>query len=157
MMISSYKGNLGLFLSCAWWEELAIRNVSIQIQGLRFFWGFPSSSATKESTCNVGDSHFIPDPLEKGQATHSSILGLPQWLSWYRICLPCGRPGFNPWIVKIPWRREQLPALVFWPGEFQGLTFRDSIQIQGLRYFWAIQNMGTLPYLLSSFLEWNKD
>ena len=22
------------------------------------------------------------DPLEKGQATHSSILGLPWWLSW---------------------------------------------------------------------------
>ena len=23
------------------------------------------------------------DPLEKGQATHSSILGLPLWLSWF--------------------------------------------------------------------------
>ena len=22
------------------------------------------------------------DPLEKGQATHSSVLGLPWWLSW---------------------------------------------------------------------------
>ena len=22
------------------------------------------------------------DPLEKGQATHSSVLGLPLWLSW---------------------------------------------------------------------------
>ena len=22
------------------------------------------------------------DPLEKGEATHSSILGLPWWLSW---------------------------------------------------------------------------
>ena len=22
------------------------------------------------------------DPLEKGEATHSSILGLPSWLSW---------------------------------------------------------------------------
>ena len=22
------------------------------------------------------------DPLEKGEATHSSILGLPLWLSW---------------------------------------------------------------------------
>ena len=25
--------------------------------------------------------HLV-DPLEKGQATHSSILGLPLWLSW---------------------------------------------------------------------------
>ena len=32
-----------------------------------------------------------------------------------------GRPGFNPWIGKMPWRREKLPTPVFWPGEFQGL------------------------------------
>ena len=36
------------------------------------------------------------DLLEKGQATHSSILGLPLWLSWWRICLQCRRPGFDP-------------------------------------------------------------
>ena len=24
------------------------------------------------------------DSLEKGEATHSSVLGLPLWLSWYR-------------------------------------------------------------------------
>ena len=27
----------------------------------------------------------------------------------------------DPWIEKIPWRRERLPTLVFWPGEFHGL------------------------------------
>ena len=26
-----------------------------------------------------------------------------------RLCLQCGRPGFNPWVGKIPWRRERLP------------------------------------------------
>ena len=31
------------------------------------------------------------------------------------------KPGFNPWVGKIPWRREQLPTPVFWPGEFHGL------------------------------------
>ena len=30
----------------------------------------------------------------------------------------CGRPGFNPWVGKISWRRERLPSPVFWPGEF---------------------------------------
>ena len=35
------------------------------------------------------------DSLEKRQATHSSILGLPWWLSFERICLQCGRPGFD--------------------------------------------------------------
>ena len=29
--------------------------------------------------------------------------------------------GFHPWVGKIPWRREQLPTPVFWPGEFHGL------------------------------------
>ena len=29
---------------------------------------------------------------------------------------------FNPWIGRIPWRRETLPTPVFWPGEFQGLN-----------------------------------
>ena len=35
--------------------------------------------------------------------------------------LQCRRPGFNPWVGKIPWRRERLPTPVFWPGEFHGL------------------------------------
>ena len=30
-------------------------------------------------------------------------------------------PGFNPWVGKMPWRRERLPTPVFWPGEFHGL------------------------------------
>ena len=31
------------------------------------------------------------------------------------------RPGFNPWVGKIHWRREWLPTPVCWPGEFHGL------------------------------------
>ena len=27
---------------------------------------------------------------------------------------------FDPWVVKIPWRREWLPTPVFLPGEFNG-------------------------------------
>ena len=30
------------------------------------------------------------------------------------------RPRFNPWVEKIPWRREQLPTPVFLPRESQG-------------------------------------
>ena len=36
------------------------------------------------------------------------------------IHLQCGRPEFDPWDGKIPWRRERLPTPVFWPGEFHG-------------------------------------
>ena len=38
-----------------------------------------------------------------------------------RIRLQCGRPEFDPWVGKIPWRREGLPTPVFWPREFHGL------------------------------------
>ena len=30
------------------------------------------------------------------------------------------RPRFDPWVWKIPWRREWLPTPVFFPGKFQG-------------------------------------
>ena len=29
-----------------------------------------------------------------------------------KVCLQCGRPGFNPWVGNIPWRRERLPIPV---------------------------------------------
>ena len=41
------------------------------------FFGFPCGSDGKETSCNVGDlvgSLGWEDPLEKGKATHSSIL-----------------------------------------------------------------------------------
>ena len=28
---------------------------------------------------------------------------------------------FDPWVGKIPWRTQELPTPVFWPGEFNGL------------------------------------
>ena len=78
---------------------------------------FPDSSVGKASACNAGDPSSIPG---LGRS-HSSILGLPLWLSWQRIHLQCRRHGFNPWVGKIPWRKERLPTPVFWPGEFHGV------------------------------------
>ena len=40
------------------------------------------------------------------------------WLSWKRIFLQCGRPGFDPWVGKIPLEKGKA---VIWPGEFHGL------------------------------------
>ena len=31
-----------------------------------------------------------------------------------------GRPGFDPWVGKIPWRRKWQPAPVILPGECHG-------------------------------------
>ena len=58
----------------------------------------PFSSAGKESACSAGDLSSIPGSgrtLAKGESTHSSILGLPWWLSWWTAYLQYGRPGFG--------------------------------------------------------------
>ena len=34
---------------------------------------------------------------------------LPWWLRWWRIHLQCGRPGFYPWVGKIPLRGNSYP------------------------------------------------
>ena len=34
--------------------------------------------------------------------------------------LECRRPGFDPWIRKMPYRKESLPTVVFLPGESHG-------------------------------------
>ena len=55
--------------------------------------GFPGGSDGKESTCSTGDRGSIPgseDPLEKGMATHSSVLA-------WRI----------PW-TNSPWGHKEL-------------------------------------------------
>ena len=36
------------------------------------------------------------------------------------ICLQCRRPGFNPWVGKIPWRWKWQPTPVFLPGKSHG-------------------------------------
>ena len=61
------------------------------------------------------------DPLEKGWAIHSSVLGLPLWVRLVKNQPASGRPGFDLWVGKIPWKRKRLPTPVFWPGEFHGL------------------------------------
>ena len=47
-------------------------------------------------------------------------MGLPWWLRQQSICLQCGRLGFDPWVRKIPWRREWQPTPILLPGKFHG-------------------------------------
>ena len=35
--------------------------------------------------------------------------GFPGGSDGKSVCLQCERPGFNPWVRKIPWRREGYP------------------------------------------------
>ena len=43
--------------------------------------------------------------------------GLPWWLSGKDSACQCRRHGFDPWVWKIPWRRNWQPTPVFLPGK----------------------------------------
>ena len=55
-----------------------------------------------------------------GLADGNYYIWLPWWLRRYSVCLQCGRPGFDSWVGKIPWRRKwhSTPALL--PGKSHG-------------------------------------
>ena len=53
-------------------------------------------------------------------STSVSISGLPWWLRQQRIHLQCRRPGFDPWIKKVPWRRAWQPTPAFLPENPNG-------------------------------------
>ena len=59
--------------------------------------------------------------------------GIPWWLSQWRIHLQCGRLGFDPWVGKIPWRREWQPTPVFLPGESHGQRSPEGCSPRGLK------------------------
>ena len=85
------------------------------------YMGLPGGSEVKAFASTTGDLGSIPglgkSPGEgSGNPLQYSLASLVVQL--VKNCLQCGRPGFRPWVGKIPWRRERLPTLVFWPGEF---------------------------------------
>ena len=68
--------------------------------------GFSGSSSGKESTCNAGDpgsiSRWGRSPgggIGWDRLPSPAFMGFPGGAD---ICLQCGRPGFNPWVGRIP-------------------------------------------------------
>ena len=72
-------------------------------------------------SCLKRNISLLVSPLNQYSLSVHFSWVIPLWLSWQRICLQCRRPGFDPWVWKIPWRREWLLTPVFLPGEFHGL------------------------------------
>ena len=82
--------------------------------------GFPGGSVVKNLPANAGDAGLslgsVRSPGEEN--------GNPLQYSWGSLVaqmvknLSAMRPEFDPWVGKIPWRKEWLPTPVFWPGEF---------------------------------------
>ena len=46
--------------------------------------------------------------------------GLPWWLSSKESTCQCRRPGFDPWVGKIPWRKKWQPTPALLPGKSHG-------------------------------------
>ena len=84
------------------------------------FMGFLDSSVGKESACNAGDPGSIPG---LGRSPGKGI-GYPLQYSWTSLVAQLVMLQLamqDPWVGKIPWRRERLPTAVFWPREFHEL------------------------------------
>ena len=64
-----------------------------------------------------------------------------------RIHLQCRRPGFNPWVGNIPWRRVWLPSPIFLPGESRGQ--RSLVGYSP----WGCKESDTTEWLTLSFLN----
>ena len=74
------------------------------------------------------------------------------WLRLQRICLQCRRLGFNPWVGKIPWRRERLPTPIFLLGELHGERSLAGYSSWGLKE-WDMTERQTHIQNLCSFMR----
>ena len=92
--------------------------------------GFPDSSVGKESACNAGEGIGYPLQYLWVSLVVQLVKNLPEM--WEN--------GFDPWLGKIPWRRERLPTPVFWPREFHGLCspwgYKELTRLGDFHFIW---------------------
>ena len=119
------------------------------------------SIAGQERLWTPLNKYVLWTPLYKYYELLYTKIGLPWWLRWGRICLQCRRPGFKPWIGKVPWegKGNSLQFILAWripwteePGRLQ--TMRS----HRVRHDWAtntiqIRSWGrTVSFLLFTIL-----
>ena len=82
--------------------------MNIQLQGTET--GFRVKSEGLRIFCILGKNSIPPFY----SVIHSTFY-------YFAFLLLRKKNQFDPWVGKIPWKRERLPTPVFWPGEFHGL------------------------------------
>ena len=70
------------------------------------------------------------------------------WLRRQRVCQQCGRPEFDLWVGKMPWRRKWQPTPVLLPGESHGQRSPAGYSPWGRK---ESDTTGRLHFLLSFF------
>ena len=78
-------------------------------------------------------------------------LGLPWWLRGERNCLQCWRPGFSPWVRKIPWRRIWQTTQVFLPRDSHGQRIPVGYSPWGHKESDTTEQLTTVILLLIDF------
>ena len=58
-----------------------------------------------------------------------NYVGLARWLRGKESTCQCRRPGFDPWVRNIPWRRKWQPTPVFLPGKSHGLYIAHQVPL----------------------------
>ena len=90
----------------------------------------PGESQGWGSLLSMG-SHRVGHDWSDLAVAAAASFKLLWWLSWWRICLKCRRPRFDPWVRKVLWRRTWQPIAVFFswripqteePGGLHGVT-----------------------------------
>ena len=81
-------------------------------------WWWTGKSGMLQSMGSQRVEHNWGTKLNWTEPNH--FIGLPCGSNGKESGLQFRRPGFNPWVGKIPWRREWQPTPVFLPEEFHG-------------------------------------
>ena len=91
--------------------------------------------------------------------------GVPWWLRWQRVCLQCRRPGFDPWVKKIPWSRAWLPLPIFLTGKshrqrslvgYSPWGYKELDMNDGLTLSPRLGNTHQYPKIYSYFYLWKE-
>ena len=67
------------------------------------------------------EAFLVIDELLRAPLVAQRVKCLPPMQKTRVRSLQCRRPGFDPWVGKIPWRRKWQPTSVLLPGKFHGL------------------------------------
>ena len=105
---------------------------SLQPHGLYSPWNSPGQN-TGGGSLSLLQRIFLTQELNRGLLHcrqilyHLSYQGSPNIWASLVAQLVKNPPAMwetwvDPWVGKIPWRRERLPTPVFWPREFHGLN-----------------------------------
>ena len=99
-------------------------------------------------------------PGDLGLCAHGHrVVNLFHLVGGFHIHLQCRRPRFNPWVGKIPWRRNATHSCIFLPGESYGQRSlksnspwgcKESDTTEWLSTFTSTKQLGSFHQILLS-------